>query len=184
MFGSIFEGIGKELRQTGVDFKNSLNTSDNSNYTIVVAKPYCTPARNAITGIFQQYGVNVIKYNEYTKETNLKQYAKQQKLDMSLGNNDTKKSLPMAQVAEVTVSRKQARWGEYLLIRSGQFYRVGAYFDKRNEAWARKHNGTMPPQWDKGQPMIERTCKTAQRDWTDAVEQIKAELKQQKEHSK
>ena len=150
-----------ELRQLKADLMYDFSSSDI--YTVTVAKPYCIPARDTITKTCGNYGVKILKYREYTKEANPKQFIKQQRLQIV--DNDLPKTLPMAQVAEVTVSEKQARWAEYILLRTGSFYRVGKFFDKRNESWARKHKGIMPPAWNEGKPMIERNCKEGLENW-------------------
>jgi hypothetical protein len=125
MFGGIFDEIRKEY--TGKD-------------KLVVAKPYCSPARNTITGIFNQYGVKLLGFREYPYY-------------ITCG----KESLPALQIAECIVSSKQVVWAEYLLLRSKRFILWGKAKDSRNLEWARKHNA-MPESWN-GKPLIEQGCK-------------------------
>jgi len=118
---------------------------------IIVAKPYCTPARDCITGALQPYGVVVHGFREYTEQVN------------HLG-----RMVPALQVAEVTVSAQAASWAEYLLLRSGKFRVYGEYQDVRNEAWATKHAGQMPPAWKAGKPWIEKSCSAGIEAWKGA----------------
>jgi len=119
--------------------------------TITVAKPYCTPARDQITGALQPYGVVIHGFNEYTEKFN------------HLG-----RMVPALQVAEVTVSAQAASWAEYLILRSGKFRVYGEYQDVRNEAWATKHAGRMPPAWKAGKPWIEKSCSAGIEAWKGA----------------
>lgn len=89
-------------------------------------------------------------------------------------------ALPVATVARVTVSEKAAAWAEYLLLRTGKLYVPGAYVNKRNEQWAARHGGQMPPAWDKGQPWIESSCSAGIQQW----QQVKDAAKQAKEGQK
>jgi|GEM_PF-2918606 len=119
--------------------------------TIIVAKPYCCPARDQITGALQPYGVVIHGFNEYTERFNY------------LG-----RMVPALQVAEVTVSAKAASWAEYLILRTGTFRVYGPYIDKRNEVWAAKHKGQMPPAWKAGQPWLESSCSAGKEAWRNA----------------
>lgn len=104
--------------------------------TIIVAKPYCTPARETITGIFNQYGVKLLGLKE-----------KLTYID----------NIPGLIEANVTVSSKQATWAEYLLLRSHKFMLMSQPKNKRNLEWASKHK-VMPESWN-GKPLIEKNCK-------------------------
>lgn len=115
---------------------------------IVVAKPYCSPARDQITGALQPYGVKILGFHEYTK------------LDIFAGHK-----LPILQVAEVTVNAQAASWAEYLILRSGKFRVYGKYQDKRNKDWAARHAGKMPPAWKDGQPWMESSCSAGKEAW-------------------
>ena len=119
--------------------------------TIIVAKPYCCPARNQITGALQPYGVVIRGFKEYTEQVN------------HLG-----RMVPALQVAEVTVSAKAASWAEYLILRTGTFRVYGKYQDKRNEDWAARHAGQMPPAWKAGQPWLESSCSEGKNAWRNA----------------
>lgn len=126
--------------------------------TITLAKPYCTPARNIITSTFQQYGVKLYGYKEYPKMAGVRGMLKQLRLDPSTFDGGMPVALPIAQIAEVTVSAKAAAWSEYLLLRTGQLYVPGQYVNRRNAEWAAKHGGVMPPAWSEGKPWIEKSC--------------------------
>ena len=104
--------------------------------TILVAKPYCTPARQTITGIFNHYGVKLLGLKEKLTYEN---------------------DIPALIEATVTVSSKQAVWAEYLLLRSQKFMLMSKPKNKRNLEWASKYN-VMPESWN-GKPLIEKGCK-------------------------
>lgn len=104
--------------------------------TIVIAKPYCTPARDVVTKIFDQYGVRLLGFSE--------------KVNCIDG-------FPYFTQAKVTVSSKQAIWAEYLLLRSQKFMLMSKPKNKRNFEWATKHK-QMPDSWN-GKPLIEVGCK-------------------------
>lgn len=103
--------------------------------TIVVAKPYCQPARGLIENIFSKYGVKLHGYKEKIEYVN---------------------DLPGLIEATVKVSSKQAVWAEYLLLRSHQFMLMNKPKNQRNLEWASKHN-VMPESWN-GKPLIEKGC--------------------------
>lgn len=107
-----------------------------STETIVVAKPYCTPARGIIEGIFAKYGVKMHGYKEKLEYIN---------------------DIPGLIEATVKVSSKQAVWAEYLLLRSQQFMLMSKPKHARNAEWATKHK-QMPVSWN-GKPLIEVGCK-------------------------
>ena len=123
MFG-LFDGLFD-------DFRPKPNTE-----TIVVAKPYCTCARQTITGIFNQYGVKLLGLKEKLTYVD---------------------NIPALIEATVTVSSKQAVWAEYLLLRSHKFMLMSKPKNARNLEWATKHN-VMPESWN-GKPLIEVGCK-------------------------
>lgn len=104
--------------------------------TIVVAKPYCQPARGIIESIFEKYGVKLHGYKEKLEYIN---------------------DIPGLIEATVKVSGKQAVWAEYLLLRSHHFMLMSKPKNKRNLEWATKHN-VMPESWN-GKPLIEIGCK-------------------------
>lgn len=133
--------------------------------TLAVAKPYCSPARNIITGALQPYGVKIYDLAEKIKTAGVRGMAKQLGLSEDSFDGSAKVALPMAQVAKVVVSTKAAAWAEYLLLRTGKLYVVGSYQNPRNEAWARKHGGTMPTAWNEGKPMIETSCTKGMEAW-------------------
>ena len=133
--------------------------------TLTVAKPYCSPARHIITGALQPYGVKIYDLTETIKTAGVRGMMRQMNLSEDSFDGNTKVALPMAQVAKVEVSAKAAAWAEYLLLRTQKLYVVGSYQNPRNEAWARKHGGTMPTAWNEGKPMIETTCKAGMDAW-------------------
>ena len=133
---------------------------------ITVAKPFCAPARGIITGALQQYGVKMYGYRDQIKTISPRAWARQQgviadaPLDMA-----GEKLLPLATVAEVTVSEQAAAWAEYLLLRTGKLYCPNGYVNARNEAWAKRHGGQMPPAWNEGKPWIEKSCSEGMKAW-------------------
>jgi len=135
--------------------------------TLTIAKPYCTPARDLITATFQQYGVKLYDYKEQVKTMGPRHARKL----FRMGKKDAelierrREPLPLAQVATVTVTEKQAAWAEYLLLRTGKLYCPNGYVNKRNADWAAKHGGAMPPAWKDGKPWIERGCSAGMDAW-------------------
>lgn len=159
MFGDLF----KEITDTLDELRIGEPTR-----TLTVAKPYCSPARNIITGALQPYGVRI--YGDIKEEVKtLGPRAAIKQLGLSPDAFDSAirlpDALPTAQVAEVKVSAKAAAWAEYLLLRTGKLYVVGSYQNPRNEAWAKQHGGTMPTAWNEGKPMIETNCKAGMNAW-------------------
>lgn len=137
--------------------------------TITVAKPYCTPARDIITGALQPYGVKIYRYNEVIKTVSPIAAIRSLRVSNSALEELSRAMdpLPRAQVAEVTVSEAAAAWAEYLLLRTGKLYVPGRYVNKRNADWAARHGGQMPPQWNNGQPWIEQSCSAGKKAWTE-----------------
>ena len=138
--------------------------------TITVAKPYCSPARNIITGALQPYGVKIYGYAERTEKTELQGFLRRMKVEAKTWENlkfgpAAPMFLPMAIVAEVTVSEQAAAWAEYLLLRTGKLYVPGRYVNKRNAEWANRHGGRMPPAWKDGKPWIEASCSEGVEAW-------------------
>ena len=106
------------------------------NETIIVAKPYCIPARDVVTKIFDHYGVKLLGFSEKVNYID---------------------GLPYFTQAKITISSKQAIWAEYLLLRSQKFMLMSEPKNKRNFEWATKHK-QMPDSWN-GKPLIEVGCK-------------------------
>lgn len=150
MFGSIIKEIKSSFGAPSKGRKGG-KRSGGGTRTITVAKPYCTPARDGVMTALNSYGVVIHDFSESTESHKI------------LG-----KLVPMLQVAEVTVSAQAASWAEYLLLRSGKFRIYGKYQDKRNEAWASRHGGQMPPAWEKGKPYIESGCAAGKEAWRNA----------------
>ena len=116
--------------------RDLLDLPESPTETIIVAKPYCQPARGIIESIFEKYGVKLHGYKE--------------RLEYIDG-------IPGLVTATVKVSSKQAVWAEYLLLRSHHFMLRSQPKNKRNLEWASKHN-VMPESWN-GKPLIEVGCK-------------------------
>ena len=145
---------------------------------ITVAKPFCSPARDIITGAFQPYGIKMFNYHEEVKMVSLKDFARRMKVELRTFENlkfgiGAPMFLPAAIYAHVTVSAKAAHWAEYVLLRTGKLYVPGAYVDRRNEEWASKHNGHMPPAWNGGKPTIEATCSAGVKAWEPIKDAMK-----------
>lgn len=151
----------------------------NSKRTITVAKPFCSPARDIITAAFAPYGVKVHGIKEHTRLLSLHDFARRMRVELRTHENlkygpaAAPFFLPMAIIAEVTVNEKAAAWAEYLLLRTGLLYVPGKYVNRRNEEWAAKHGGAMPPAWNNGQPWIERSCSDGIAQWQEAKAVIK-----------
>ncbi len=109
---------------------------------IVVTKGLCAPSRNTVTGMFKQYGIKILDYEEH--------------IEQILHNG---KYIPVYYQATIKVRPQQAVWAEYVLLRSKKFLLKSKPLDKRNFAWANKYNGVMPPSWNK--PIIDKGCKEA-----------------------
>ena len=145
--------------------------------TLTVAKPYCAPARDIVMTALQPYGVRVYGYDEETRMLSPRQALNNLRVKASAVENVTRllDPLPTAQVAEVTVSEKQAAWAEYLLLRTGKLYVPGKYVNKRNADWATRHGGQMPPAWKDGKPWIEQSCSEGKAAWGPIRKAISAQ---------
>jgi hypothetical protein len=151
------------------DIKETFGIAESDTTTLTFAKPYCTPARGIIEPVLKKYGVKVYGYTEEARVTNprnLWRPGQRKNLTGPIANLPV--ALPIAQVAEVVVSKKAAAWAEYLLLRTGQLKRVGKFTNPKNAAWARQHGGKMPPAWEKGEPWIEKSCRKGIDQWKDA----------------
>lgn len=157
LLGNFLSDLASDAKKLTDELRHGTKTR-----TITVAKAYCTPARDIITGALQPYGVRIYGYREYTRLTSPRAWLRQQ------GINDAEpeaKPLPMATFADVTVSEAAAAWAEYLLLRTGKLYVPGKYVNARNARWAAQHGGRMPPQWDRGEPLIEASCQAGRDAW-------------------
>ena len=136
---------------------------------ITVAKPYCSPARNIITGALQPYGVKIYgDIKEYSRMAGVRGMFKQLQLSPESFDGGVPVALPIATIAEIRVSEKAAAWAEYLLLRTGALYVPGRYVNRRNAEWAKRHGGVMPPAWSEGKPWIEASCKDGVKAWEQA----------------
>lgn len=171
MFGDLL----KDIRDSVGEMRHGTPTT-----TLTFAKPYCAPARGIIEPVLAKYGVKVYGYSEGLQMANpLTLLAKESKLDPRAFDDLAQTvpfQLPVAQVAKVTVSEKSAAWAEYLLLRTNQVYRVGGYVNRRNEQWAARHGGQMPPAWGEGKPWIESSCSSGVQQWQavkDAAKKVR-----------
>ena len=160
--------ILNDLKSTFDEVRNATATR-----TITVAKPFCTPARDIVMTALNGYGVKVYDYSERVIPVSLADFARRMKIERKTFENLQYGSmapvfLPMAIHAEVTVSEKAAAWAEYLLLRTGKLYVPGKYVNRRNEEWAAKHGGRMPPAWQEGKPWIEQSCSEGKQAWRQA----------------
>lgn len=141
--------------------------------TIVMAKPYCSPARDIVTGTFERYGVRLHGYREEVKSIGFRALMRSfgvKNFDEAFANT----TLPLAQIAHITVSEAAAAWAEYLLLRTGKLYVPGQYVDKRNAAWANKHGGKMPTAWMSGtRPWLEPGCAAGHGAWRAAQNAVR-----------
>lgn len=99
---------------------------------IIVAAGLCTPARNHVRTALEPYGVQ-FKATSYWET-----------LDGKLA---TKADDAAIDICEVIVPDAQARWAEYLLLRSGKLQLASRPIDPRNAQWALRHRGNMPRPW-------------------------------------
>lgn len=170
------------------DIKGAISTVKHGTPTteLTFAKPYCTPARGIIEPVLAKYGVKVYGYKEEVKMIGAQYALKNLRVDANAIESITRMldPLPTAQVAKVTVSEAAAAWCEYLLLRTGKMYRVGGYVDRRNEQWAARHNGQMPPAWDNGTPWIEASCSNGIEAWQGAKQAIKQAQNARKQQQK
>lgn len=134
---NMFNSFLSDLFGSKASTKSSKPTKPN--VTIEVAKPYCMPARNHITGLFKQYGIKLHGYKEAIEYVEYRD-----------------RKVPGYRLIKVTVSAKQAIWAEYLLLRSKKYMLWSTPLHPRNLEWATKHK-SMPPSWN-GKPMIEKSC--------------------------
>ena len=164
MFGELL----KDIKDTVSTMRHGTPTTE-----LTFAKPYCSPARGIIEPVLAKYGVKVYGYHEAARMANpLNLLRSGQNLpgDMFFTFPN---ALPVAQVATVTVSEAAASWAEYLLMRTAKLYRVGPYINRRNQAWAAKHGGKMPPAWDEGKPWIEKSCSEGMKAWQQVKDAAK-----------
>lgn len=155
LIGEIFDG----LRSSFDDMRYGQPVT-----RLSVAKAYCVPARNLITATFAKYGVKIHDYDEYVQMHSGAKVPVSGNANrngaiarMVKNNNDH----PMAQIATVIVSQKQAVWAEYLLLRTGQLRITGRAQNPKNQAWADRHGGNMPPAWQDGKPWLEKSCNSS-----------------------
>lgn len=162
MLGELFKGIADEVGAAFDDLR-----PDNGTRTITVAKPYCMPARPIVLSALQPYGVKIYDYTEIVKTVSPLYAIKNMTVRANAIEQITRMMdpLPTAQVAEVVVSAKAAAWAEYLLIRTKKLYRIGRYIEPKNEAWAQRHGGQMPPAWNDNKPWIESGCSKGMAAW-------------------
>lgn len=156
---TILQEVWGEIRSS---FSGILESDDTT--TLTVAKPFCAPARYIVTATLPKYGVKILSYKERTHFVSVKDFMRRMRIEMRQGENlqygpfAAPGFLAMAQVAKVKVKRSQAVWAEYLILRTGQLYIQGEYQHPRNQEWAERHGGRMPPAWKDGVPWVEASC--------------------------
>lgn len=139
--------------------------------TLTFAKPYCMPSRPIIMKALQPYGVKVYSVHEQVHKISLHDFMRRMRVEVRNWENlkfgpAALMWLPAAWHAEVVVNEAAAAWAEYLLLRTGKLYVPGAYQNPRNEAWAARHGGQMPPAWKDGKaPWIEKSCNEGVKQW-------------------
>lgn len=173
--GSILSDLKDEIRNTTEEVKNSFSGEDL--VTLTVAKPYCMPARSIILSALNPYKVKIFRLSESTYRISLSDWARRMEIERKTYENLKYGSaavmwLPTAIVAKVTVRRKAAAWAEYLMLRTGQLYVRGKYFEPRNAEWAKRHGGKMPPRWDDGEPWIEKSCSQGMKVWGTVKQEV------------
>lgn len=176
----MFDDIRKEFSGAMNSLRNDANSlkPGPKTRTITVAKPYCAPARNIITGALQPYGVKIHAISERTEKAELRGFLRRMKVEARTWDNlqygpGAVIWLPMAIVAEVTVNEAAAGWAEYLLLRTGKLYVPGRYVNSKNAEWAERHGGQMPPAWNDRKPWIESSCSDGMKAWGPIREAMK-----------
>jgi len=167
MFEEVMQDLGEAFQDIGT-----------SKTVLYIAKPFCLPARGIIEPLFRKYGVKLYDIKEKTLMISPLDFARRMKVELRRWENlrygpAALMWLPMALHATVTVKTSQARWAEYLMIRTGKLYVPGKYFDRRNQAWAEKHGGVLPPAWGDKKPWIETKCKEGVEKWSYLKKHIK-----------
>ena len=152
-----------------------------------IAKPYCMPSRPIITAALQPYGVHVHSIREEVHKISMHDFLRRMRVEIRNWENlkfgpAAPLFLPSAWHAEVVVNEAAAAWAEYLLLRTGKLYVPGKYQNPRNQQWASKHGGRMPPAWKDGKaPWIEVSCNDGVKAWQEVKEAVvKAQKQQQK----
>lgn len=121
---------------TGRAFRNMLYPGTTE---IGLVKGWCIPARMVVTAALEPYHVEIVAMDE-----------------MIMGPEDR----PTHIDAYVRVKDAQAKWAEYLLLRSNRISVTTPLLDSKNAKWAKQHNGKMPTAWDalKGERWVETDC--------------------------
>jgi len=181
ILGSILGELETEIKNAAGEVRDAFSNEDK--VTLTVAKPYCMPARSIIRNALEPYKVKIFKITETTHKISLSDWGRRMEVEARTLENlkygpAAVMWLPTAIVAKVTVRRKAAAWAEYLMLRTGKLYVPGEYFEPRNAEWARKHGGKMPPQWDEGEPWIEKGCSEGMEPWQAVKREVTKEQKQ------
>jgi hypothetical protein len=177
MLSEIFQEIGQAIRE-------SFTGLGSERVKITVARPYCIPCRIYITGTLPRYGVKILDLKERTVTASLGSFLRHMRIERKERENINKNGLvdsmlfPMGHQADVWVKPQQAVWAEYLLLRTGKLYRVGEYLDPRNQEWAARHGGHLPPSWGE-KPWIDKSCSEGMSKWK-AVHKALSHRKQPK----
>lgn len=100
--------------------------------TIIVAAGLCTPARRHVRTALQPYGV-AYQADDWWANAD--------------GETTTRMEDAAIDMCRVLVNSRQARWAEYLLLRTGKLRLLSPPLDARNARWALKWQGTMPKPW-------------------------------------
>lgn len=129
-------GLFGRAVDTGRAFRNIMYPGTTE---IGLAKGWCIPARMVVTAALEPYHVEIVAMDE-----------------MIMGPEDR----PTHIDAYVRVKDNQAKWAEYLLLRSNRISVTTPLLDPKNAKWAKQHNGKMPTTWDslKGERWVETDC--------------------------
>lgn len=115
---------------------------------VVVAVAWCTPGRQQVQTMLRPYGFSATVHGETLVKT----------LDGS----------PAYFRVAVDFTPQAAKWGEYVLLRSGALL-LSRPLDRRNEGWALRHDGPPRPWHQAGCKAPSRTKaqhgERAQQDW-------------------
>ena len=118
-------------------------------YKISIAKPPCTPIREDLTGMGVRenspdafFGANIAKIKTFGVLPGGIHCAD------GYWPDNPGDPVPQRMQADIYVkSPSNAKWTEYLLLRTKRFVLITPPLDPRNTRWALRHEGVMPRGW-------------------------------------
>lgn len=147
---------------------------------VTVAKPFCSPARNIITGALQPYGVKIHRINERCEYVSIQGFIRKWRIEVKTFENFKYLNpmgiamwLPKAVIAEVIVNEAAAGWAEYLLLNTGKLFVPGEYVNPKNAQWAARRGYKMPVAWNSDEPWLERSCAEGINTWRTTIRNLR-----------